>query len=250
MTVPEFVKDRIKQPANKRFIVPDSTPVVCFGDITRAKVITIGINPSSSEFTKLNKGQSVLLTDSERRLHDLKSLGAASTESLTDSQVELVWQACLNYFDGPYYEKWFKPMQQTVLDAFGASYKDRTAAHLDLIQWATNPLWQPMLNEYPEAAKTHLDSDLPFLEAQLETLDLEYIFLSGTPVVDTLKEKFQLENIGKTEAPNKKSQNSLYKGKWREALVLGTSMNVPDSHTSQAHRDYLKKWISENLLSG
>ena len=44
--VPDFVAERIKTPANLQYIVEDSTPVVCFGDITKAKALTIGINPS------------------------------------------------------------------------------------------------------------------------------------------------------------------------------------------------------------
>ena len=156
MRIPEYVTERISRPATLKYIVDKSTPVVCFGDITKAEVITIGINPSSSEFTKVSNQERKLLADSERRLFDLESLLAPSTESLTPEQVETVWQGCLNYFDGPYYAKWFSKMQETVLAPVGASYVGRTAAHLDLIQWATDPLWKEMLEQDEEAAKEHL----------------------------------------------------------------------------------------------
>lgn len=245
--VPNFVADRITRPAHLKYIVENSTPVVCFGDVTQARVLTIGINPSSSEFTKLVGNQRQLLSGSERKLADLVHLRANSTESLTPAQVSQIWQNCLDYFDGPYYKSWFSKMQESVLDPMKASYVGRSAAHLDLIQWATDPLWQKMLDDDPQEAAAHLAADLPFLEKQLEESSAEIIFLSGTPVIETLKNKFQLTLIGKTDAKGKTSQNNLFLGNWNGTKVLGTSMNVPDSYTSNAHRDFLRIWISENI---
>ena len=245
--VPDFVAERIKTPANLKYIVEDSTPVVCFGDITQAKALTIGINPSSSEFTKLVEKQRVLLTGSERKLADLKYLGAKETQELNDDQVLKVWQGCLDYFDGPYYKFWFSKMQDTILSPINFSYIGRSAAHLDLIQWATDPLWQKMKEEDPIEAAEHLAADLPFLVKQLEQSESDFIFLSGTPVIDSLTEVLDLKFEGKTAAEGKSSQNSLYVGSWKNAVVLGTSMNVPDSHTSSAHRDFLSKWIASKF---
>ena len=245
--VPDFVADRIKTPASLKYIVEGSTPVVCFGDITRAKALTIGINPSSSEFTKLVGKQRVLLTGGERKLADLKHLGAEETHKLSADQVSQVWQGCLGYFDGPYYKFWFSKMQDTILSPINFSYVERSAAHLDLIQWATDPLWQNMVNDDPLQAAAHLKADLPFLIKQLEASDAEFIFLSGTPVVESLTELFDLKFVEKTAAEGKSSQNRLYVGKWKNAVVLGTSMNVPDSHTSTAHREFLSKWIASKF---
>jgi hypothetical protein len=244
--VPDFVAERIKTPASLKYIVEESTPVVCFGDITKAKALTIGINPSSSEFTKLVEKQRVLLTGGERKLADLKYLGAKETQELSDDQVSQVWQGCLDYFDGPYY-KWFLKMQDTILSPLNFSYVGRTAAHLDLIQWATDPLWQKMDDEDPKEAAAHLKADLPFLIKQIESSDVEFIFLSGTPVVESLTELFDLKFVAKTAAEGKSKQNSLYIGKWKNTVVLGTSMNVPDSNTSNAHREFLKKWIASKF---
>ena len=245
--VPDFVAERIKTPANLKYIVEDSTPVVCFGDITKAKALTIGINPSSSEFTKIAGNKRELLTGSERKLVDLKFLGAHNTQDLTEAQISKVWQGCLDYFDGPYYKFWFSKMQDTVLTSAGFNYVGRSAAHLDLIQWATDPLWQKMKEEDPIEAAAHLAADLPFLVKQLEQSESDFIFLSGTPVIDSLTEVLDLKFEGKTAAEGKSSQNSLYVGSWKNAVVLGTSMNVPDSHTSSAHRDFLSKWIASKF---
>ncbi len=247
MSIPDYVSKRISTSAKLKYIVRSSTPVVCFGDVTKARVITIGINPSSSEFTKIENNERILLTGAERRLSDLKSLGAGATEAMSPDQIEKVWHDCLNYFDGPYYEKWFSKMQETVLAPLNASYVERTAAHLDLIQWATDPLWKEMLEVDPTAAQEHLAADLPFLERQIEESSANVFFLSGSPVIDALKNKFQLQDEGKTQAEGKRGQNKLYSGKWKNALVLGSTMNIPDSYTSNAHRDYLSSWIASKI---
>jgi hypothetical protein len=180
-------------------------------------------------------------------LADLNFLGARNTQDLTEAQVSQVWQGCLNYFDGPYYKFWFSKMQDIVLTPAGFDYVGRSAAHLDLIQWATDPLWQKMDDEDPKEATAHLNADLPFLIKQLEASDAEFIFLSGTPVIESLTELLSLKFVEKTAAEGKSSQNRLYVGKWKNAVVLGTSMNVPDSHTSTAHREFLKQWIASKI---
>ena len=247
MSIPDYVSKRISTPATLKYIVKKSTPVVCFGDITKAQVVTIGINPSSSEFTKVANHQRTLLTGAERRLSDLESLGAEATESLSQNQIETVWNDCLNYFDGPYYAKWFSKMQETILTPAHASYEGRTAAHLDLIQWATDPLWKEMLELDPTAAREHLAADLPFLEQQINDSSPKLFFLSGSPVIDALKVKFQLEDAGKTQVEGKRGQYKLYLGKWKDSLVLGSTMNIPDAHTSNAHREFLAEWISSQI---
>jgi hypothetical protein len=244
---PDFVAERIRARPRLKYIVPSSTPVVCFGDITQARVITIGINPSSSEFTKIQRQNRELLRGGERRLSNYESLDFVQGSELSKNQVDQVWSDCLNYFDGPFYEKWFSKMEQFVVNPLGASYLERSAAHVDLIQWATDPLWQEMINTDPEEAEKHLAADLPFLLRQLDELSPDVIFLSGTPVVETLSELFNLEFWGKTSVEEKRAQNKLFTGKFKNAVVLGTSMNVPDSHTSNAHREFLATWIKNQI---
>jgi hypothetical protein len=247
MAIPDYVSKRISRPASLKYIVEGSTPVVCFGDITRAQVVTIGINPSSSEFTKIVNHERVLLTGAERRLSDLQYLKASSTESLSTNQIATIWHDCLNYFDGPYYEKWFSKMQETVVTPARGSYEGRTAAHLDLIQWATDPLWKDMLEIDAVVAQEHLSADFPFLDQQINESSAKFFFLSGSPVIDSLRYKFQLQEVGKTRVEGKRGQNRLYIGNWNDALVLGTTMNIPDSYTSNAHRNYLSSWIEREL---
>ena len=63
-------------------VVYGSTPVVSFGDFTKAKVATIGINPSSAEF--MDKSASAtsngLLPEGKKRLADAETLGLISDD--------------------------------------------------------------------------------------------------------------------------------------------------------------------------
>ena len=120
-------------------VVPGSTPVLAFGDLCRARVATLGINPSGREFIENGR----LLSGPRRRLATLKSLAAESAELLTDEQICTVIGDCAAYFDpgrNPY-RTWFDPLDQVLRDGLGVSYYDGSACHLDLVQWATNPVW-------------------------------------------------------------------------------------------------------------
>jgi hypothetical protein len=50
-----------------------------------------------------------------------------------------VLEECNQYFDNRPYD-WFDDFSP-ILEAFNTSYYDRTACHLDLVQWATDPVW-------------------------------------------------------------------------------------------------------------
>jgi hypothetical protein len=68
-TMPDYIVERIRRPPPEGCeVVPGSTPVIAFGDVRTARVATLGLNPSKSEF--LNKhGQE--LTGAHRRLATL-----------------------------------------------------------------------------------------------------------------------------------------------------------------------------------
>jgi hypothetical protein len=58
------IRDRISRPTDTKGVIPGSTPVISFGDFTKASVVSLSINPSSKEFLK-GKG---LLPPNEKRL--------------------------------------------------------------------------------------------------------------------------------------------------------------------------------------
>lgn len=175
MTTPGYLAARVRQePPSGCCVVPASTPVVSFGDAGKARVATLGLNPSRREFVE----RGVELDGAYRRFETLTSLGAASPGALSREQIERVVRRCSRYFQGNPYTGWFGRLEET-LQAVGASYYDGTACHLDLSQWATDPTW----NRLPSDARARLTRlDGPFLNSQLEQENIRLLLLNGAGV--------------------------------------------------------------------
>ncbi|MGH9192119.1 MAG: hypothetical protein ACRDZ0_06555 [Acidimicrobiales bacterium] len=75
----------------------------------------------------------------------------------------------------------FDPLDRILRGAIGASYYDRTACHLDLVQWATSPVWGGLASEVRGAL---LREDARFLRRQLARPDLRLVVVNGRAVVD------------------------------------------------------------------
>ena len=135
--VPSYISDRVRQRLPSGLpVVPGSTPVVAFGDVQKARVATLGLNPSKIEFLD-NSGNE--LAGDQRRLETLASLGVSDLEHASDDLVVRCSTAATRISMPPV------PMVQHVGE--GAP-RDRhvilltgSACHLDLVQWATDPTW-------------------------------------------------------------------------------------------------------------
>ena len=136
-TVPAYIEARIRQAIPQtHYVVPDSTPVVAFGDVRNATVATLGLNPSRNEFQDRHGN---LLSGAQQRLETYPSLGVASLANATEDTIARVFERCNSYFAYQPYWAWFGKIEP-ILNAINTSYKDGTACHLDLVQWATNPV--------------------------------------------------------------------------------------------------------------
>lgn len=165
-------------------IVNNSTPVISFGNPTKAKIATLGINPSNIEFV----ANGVFLSGEERRLATRPSLGAPSTEPLTDAQIQHVIDDCYNYFNRKPYKKWFSPLDKIVKIGFDASYYDGSACHLDLVHWATNTKWGDLSSVIKEKL---LKESEEYLINQLKSENISKIIVNGSGVWNSL-EKLKL----------------------------------------------------------
>src|SRR5438876_10516253 len=125
--LPDYVVAMVRRsPPRGAPVVPNSTPVIAFGDPARATVATLGINPSVNEFL----GQAELLTGTQRRLATLQSLAAQRVDRLTDAQVATVAEDCATYFQRRPYRRWFDPLDELLRAGVAASYYDGSACHL------------------------------------------------------------------------------------------------------------------------
>jgi hypothetical protein len=201
-------------------IVGGSTPVVSFGDPLRAEVATLGINPSRREF--FSPG-GVLLAGRERRLATAASLGVAPGQGLTADQARQVVADCNDYFDRNPYE-WFRPLEALLNQALGASYHDRSACHLDLIQWATDPVWGKLSD--PAGAQLLLAEGRPHLERLLSYSGVRLVLLNGATVVRQVSEArlAQLHEVGKV--PVAGTTCRVLAGEGRGISYLGWSANL------------------------
>ena len=220
------IQERVIERAMENFpaieqLVVGSTPVVSFGNPGPAKLITIGINPSSSEFQVFGKSKNLLPVE-KKRLVDLETLGLKNPKSLNREQAIRVIEGCYNYFDmknhNPYMT-WFKHLNDNINKHFGLDYLDGSAAHLDLVQWATDPVWGGIKSEVTKDEL--LKSDSEFLRYQVVAKKYDIVFMNGRKVKD------QLEGTGIVEVTQTKSTS--YKTKTKKTLPLeffkGTTSN-------------------------
>lgn len=140
--------------------MPGSTPVIAFGDPSRAEVASLGINPSKRESVEAG----ALLSGDQRRLATLESLGADHLTSLSEEQVREVVGDCARYFQRNPYRRWFDPLDRLLRHGLETSYYDDSACHLDLVYWATDPVWRQISDH---SARELLDDGVPHLREQL-----------------------------------------------------------------------------------
>ena len=124
---------------DKTDVIHWATPIPTFGDLSKARVATLGLNPSSREFVD-DSGEE--LNGSARRFHTLNSLGLSSWSDVDTRHLSLILDACHSYFEWNPYDAWFKKLDR-VVSGTKASFYDplEKACHLDLIPYATKRRW-------------------------------------------------------------------------------------------------------------
>jgi hypothetical protein len=234
---PDYLISRaIAQPPQDCFVVRGSTPVVAFGDPVRSSVATLGINPSSKEF--LNR-KGVLLAGDKRRLATLHSLEVKDRSSLDAEDGIKVLNGCAEYFrKTPYH--WFNPLNQVLSEGIGASYGS-TACHLDLAQWATDPVWRDL---DATVRMKLLDDGVDFLVNQLEREQYRLVLVNGRTVMN------EVESAGITSWKSVGSALSdpttdLYVGDSGNQRFLGWSCNLQSQPGARRHIGALTSFVKE-----
>lgn len=173
------IKKRILEIPPSDFVASRSTPVVSFGNFEKAKVGTLGINPSSREFFEKKS----LLKPSLKRLVDLDSLEIQNYNQINEVMAQEILNGCYNYFNVRPLE-WFDDFEN-LMNAANYSYRDGTASHIDLVQWCTFPKWSSI--PHKEQMKL-LESDRGFFNWQFENNDMEVVVLGGRQVLEQVRE--------------------------------------------------------------
>ncbi|MGO9266798.1 MAG: hypothetical protein ACLQBA_18280 [Candidatus Binataceae bacterium] len=239
--IPEYLANMVCRQAPVPEVVHGTTPVSSFGDPRHAEVATLGINPSGKEFQE--KGR--LLAGRQRRLATLESLGARSTSRLTDRQIRTVIQECASYFRegrNPY-RLWFDPLDRVLQTGLGVSYYDGSACHLDLVQWATDPVWGKLRDRNVKRAL--LEEGLPHLRNQLKFAKIRLVVLNGREVLN------QVAAVGLADLSSCGTLRvgtlpcSLYAGEGGGARFIGWSTNLQSTHgVTLEFRSQLANWLA------
>ena len=203
--------------------MPGSTPVVAFGDPSRAEVATLGIYPSRVEFA----ADGFLLTGAERRLATLDSLGVRSLDRLSEARVAEVVADCAAYFSRNPYRGWFDALDELLRAAADASYYDGTACHLDLVQWATDPVRSGITDRAVRQAL--LDDGVPHLRAQLVHGNVRLVLLNGRQVIAQVRRTGLAELTQVDELPLTRSRCRLFAGSGGGVRWIGWSTNLQSS---------------------
>lgn len=157
--------------------MPGTLPILFFGDLFTAEVASVGLNPSDQEYVT-KAGQ--MLAGSAQRFATLDSVAAEGRASLSDAQCDEAIEWMRGYYDEgkPVYGSRFNALSR-VVEGFGASFRARTAAHLDLVQESTSPVWSELSVGEKEAL---LARDLPFLEWEIRAFAPRAVICTGKTV--------------------------------------------------------------------
>ena len=216
--------------------------MVSFGN-PLAPVATLGINPSSGEFTD---GSGQLLDGDRRRLATLGSLGASAGAALSREEAGRVVDQCAAYFSrNPYH--WFKKLDPILITGLGRSYWSGGACHLDLVQWATDPLWSGLTDMQRNEL---LRQDRPFLLEQLGQERLQLVLVNGRTALNGVADAGVVawEQICRIAGDPDTGQPAfdVYRGERAGRVFLGWSVDVPNQHGGLAARSTLAELMAEH----
>ena len=235
-----YLAARVRQPyPDSAFVLEGSTPVVSFGDVRSAWVATLGLNPSDSEFVE----DGTWLVGDRQRFESLDTLGLARPEDADDDQVLRILDACYGYFDGPNpFWRWFRPLDRVLTDALGASYSDGSGVHLDLVQWATAPVW----NKIPSRGvrRRLIERDREFLRQQLAQESIRLVLMNGRRVmreVEQLGVQLEPEPLTLTA----KSTFEMMTGTLDGTVFVGWNLTFPNGGISHARREQIVQVVAD-----
>lgn len=239
-------------------VIPWSSPIPSFGDLSRSTVATLGLNPSNREFVDISGKE---LDGSLRRFHTLKSLGLRKWSDANAQHQKLIMDSCDRYFYQNPYDGWFKGLDK-IISGTEASYYDTSikACHLDLIPYATACKWTELTSQQRSLLLTLAGDTLGLL---LKDSPVRLLILNGKTVIENLQQiagaSFEQESIPDWTLPRKSGKGVkgfAYRGTIREVAgvhlsrevhVLGFNHNIQSSFgvTTQV-KAAIRNWVTKS----
>jgi len=222
-----------------RDIVTWAAPVPFFGNISRAHIATIGINPSNLEFVD---GSGHELTGARRRLETLRSLDLPTWSQADGGTVRTLARSCIRYFQRNPYRKWFDVLDRILSVSGNSYYGPRPCAHVDLVPYATVTKWG-QINRTTRYAL--LDVGRAALAETISASAIRLLVLNGRSVVDAFAAStmahmnpvavplIDLPRAGRKSVPGVKWEGTVTSiagyDLGREVRVIGFNHNVQSS---------------------
>ncbi|GHV73921.1 hypothetical protein AGMMS49940_12230 [Spirochaetia bacterium] len=185
--------NRIREPVPAALgVLPDIVPIPYFGDYDNAKICTVALNPSGTEFYD-KKG------NPNKKHPCLRSnLGGAKPDDfLTALDAAKIVDYYDNYFVrgiGPHsffgtYEIFLNQKQVKSSYYHNIPHDNGLCVHIDLFEWATKESYAEFQKHHPLNLQILKSTESPFFMALLEKTGLgscpfDVIFLDGKAVID------------------------------------------------------------------
>lgn len=228
-----------------------------FGDLSGARVATVGLNPSNREFVD-NRGRE--LAGEDRRFQTLSSLGLASWLDADTRHLRSILASCQQYFTGNPYDVWFKKLDPIAAAVNASFYEPKSnACHLDLIPYATARKWTELTARQRSSLLSVAADSLALL---LRDSDVSVIILNGQSVVDHFQSiagiKLDREQIPDS-ALRRRTRSEVvgygYRGIVRvlsgtplqqDIVILGYNHNIQSSFgVSRGTVEAIQKWLNQ-----
>lgn len=166
----------------KAQVIPWSSPIPSFGDLSCSTIATLGLNPSNREFVDVEGKE---LEGGFRRFHTLKSLGIKNWSSANSHHRKLIQESCNRYFHQNPYDGWFKGLDR-IISGTNTSYYDNLfkACHLDLIPYATACKWTELTTQQRALLLNFAGDTLGLL---LRNSPVRVLILNGKTVIENLQ---------------------------------------------------------------
>jgi hypothetical protein len=238
-------------------VIPWGSPVPAFGPLMRARVATVGLNPSNREFVDVDGAE---LEGDERRFPTLGSLDLEDWSDAKQSHLQCISDSCDLYFARNPYDGWFKRLNR-IIEGTGASYYDDRqflACHVDLVPFATSQKWGCLSTRQRAML---LSTCRNALGTMLRETTARVVVLNGRSVVDAFEQMTETtlkqEQMADWSLPRKTGKPVVgiaYRGLVesiagiklkRPVLVLGYNHNIQSSFgvTNQV-MDSIRHWVA------
>jgi hypothetical protein len=234
-------------------------PVLSFGDLSSARVATVGLNPSNREFVD-ERGQE--LAGRDRRFDTLGSLGIPTWLDADFRHMRSILESCQRYFCCNPYDLWFRKLDQ-LINATGSSFYGPapSACHLDLIPFATSRKWTELSVRQRNALLSVAADTLALL---LRDSRIEVLILNGRSVVEHFQSiaGFRLDQEEIPGACLRRKSNSDvvgygFRGRVstlsgipleQEVQILGYNHNLQSSFgVSRAAVAAIREWVAQQV---